>query len=171
MNWFFFFSTILKAIFFSTGGFGPFPLLHADFISRAWATEKQFTEALTIGQLSPGPNGLWIISLGKLSFGLTGAILATIALIIPPFLVLLSQHFYKKLNKYPSTSGILAGIVLVVSTFSFIILGNIFLSDAPDIFLFSIFLISLILAGSHRFSANTILFFSVFFGILFYSIK
>ncbi len=37
MNWFFFFSTILKAVLFSTGGFGPLPLLHADFISRAWA--------------------------------------------------------------------------------------------------------------------------------------
>jgi chromate transporter len=37
--------------------------------------------------MSPGPNGLWVISLGYLTYGYLGAALALIAVILPPLLV------------------------------------------------------------------------------------
>jgi len=49
-----FFWLFLKALLFSTGGMGSLPSLRADLLARRWATERQFGEALTIGNTAPG---------------------------------------------------------------------------------------------------------------------
>jgi len=56
----------LKASLFSTGGFSNLPSLHQDLLANAWAKEADFGQSIAIGQISPGPNGLWVISLGYL---------------------------------------------------------------------------------------------------------
>jgi chromate transporter len=56
-------------------------------ISSGWAKEAEFGHA--IGQISPGPNGLWVISLGYLTYGIPGALFALIAITLPALLVLL----------------------------------------------------------------------------------
>ncbi len=53
---------LLKASLFTTGGSGNIPILYQEMIPRGWATDRQFAEALAIGQISPGPTGLWVIS-------------------------------------------------------------------------------------------------------------
>lgn len=65
-----YFWTFLEASLFSTGGTGNLPSLHADLIANHAATNQQFAEALAIGQMSPGPTGLWVIGLGYLTRGL-----------------------------------------------------------------------------------------------------
>ncbi|MEJ7652356.1 MAG: chromate transporter [Chloroflexia bacterium] len=82
-----FFWLFLKASLFSTGGMGNLPILHEDLLGRGWATEQNFAEALAVGQISPGPNGLWVISLGYLTAGWLGSALACIAITIPPMLI------------------------------------------------------------------------------------
>src|SRR5262249_15915056 len=72
------FLLMLKAALFSTSGIGNLPILHQDLLSRGWATDRNFTESLAIGQISPGPSGLWVISLGYLLDGLRGALFALI---------------------------------------------------------------------------------------------
>ncbi|HBN79830.1 MAG TPA: chromate transporter, partial [Ruminococcaceae bacterium] len=62
MDWISFFLSLLKSILFSSGGYGPLPSLHSDFIANGWASQKQFSDSLTIGQITPGPSGFWIIS-------------------------------------------------------------------------------------------------------------
>ena len=37
--------------------------MHDDLIPRGWATERHFAESLAIGQITPGPTGLWVIGL------------------------------------------------------------------------------------------------------------
>lgn len=78
-----YFWILLKASLFSTGGTGNLPSIHADLLLRGWATDRQFAEALAIGQISPGPSGLWVICLGYLTDGLRGALLATLAISLP----------------------------------------------------------------------------------------
>src|SRR5260370_9156395 len=103
MDWLTFFWYVLKSYLFSTGGFGPLPSLHADLLAPGWATEKQFTEALAVGQLSPGPNGLWVVSLGYLVGGVPAAGLASLALMIPPLFVLLVHPGYARIAMHPAT--------------------------------------------------------------------
>jgi len=65
------------------GGLNNLPSLHHDLLTQQWAREADFGEAIAIGQISPGPNGLWVISLGYLTYGWLGSLLALIAIIIP----------------------------------------------------------------------------------------
>lgn len=104
----------LKASLFSTGGTGNLPSLHADLLSRHWATDRQFGEALTIGNVSPGPSGLWVISLGYLTGGLRGSLLALVAIVLPPLLVLGVERLYRRVQDHPAVEGFVQGLSLAV---------------------------------------------------------
>lgn len=114
MSWLLFFWLFLKASLFSTGGMGNLPSLHADLPARHWATERQFAESLTIGQISPGPSGLWVISLGYLTGGLRGSLLATLAILLPPLLILWVEHLYRRVQDHPAVEGFMQGLGLAV---------------------------------------------------------
>lgn len=109
-----FFVTFLKASLFSTGGFGNLPSLHQDLVSNSLATEADFGQAIAVGQISPGPNGLWTIALGYLTYGFLGAFLSLIAITIPPFLVLVFAAFHRKIEHRPSVQGLMRGVQLAV---------------------------------------------------------
>jgi hypothetical protein len=70
---------MFRAALLSTTGTGNLPIVHQDLLARRWATDRQFAESLAIGQISPGPTGLWVISLGYLVGGLRGAGLTLVA--------------------------------------------------------------------------------------------
>lgn len=93
---------------------GNLPSLHADLLARGWATEQQFAESLVIGQVAPGPNGLWVISLGYLTGGWRGAILALIAINLPPLLVLMVDQLYRRVKNHPAVEGFARGLSLAV---------------------------------------------------------
>ena len=110
-----YFWLFLKASLLSTGGLGNLPFLHKDLLALAWARESDFVTALAVGQVSPGPSGLWSISLGYLTFGWLGAGLALIALAVPPLLILVVAAFYGRvetnLTVQHFTRGLAMGVV------------------------------------------------------------
>lgn len=124
MNPLLYFALFLKASLFSTGGMGNLPSLHADLLARRWAVERQFVEALAIGQISPGPNGLWVVCLGYLTNGLTGAMLAVVAICLPPLLVLAVEKLYRRVQHHPAVEGFMRGLGLaVVGIFGVVLWG------------------------------------------------
>jgi chromate transporter len=167
MKWIIFFWVVLKSALFSTGGMGPFPSLHSDFLSYGWAGEKQFTEALSIGQMTPGPSGLWVVSLCYLVAGLPAALIACIALVIPPLLIVIVRHFYDRIGGHPATQGLLDGVVLVITGFSIVILTRMFLNNSINVGMVVIAVISAILAVTRRVSTNTILIAALLIGFIF----
>ncbi|MCW1971097.1 MAG: chromate transporter [Anaerolineae bacterium] len=114
MDWFTYLTLFLKATLTSTGGFAPLPSLHADLTARGWASDHHFAEAIAVGQVSPGPNGLWVVSLGYITAGLPGAGLAIVAIVLPPLLVLPVQRIYARIGNYPSTRAFLNGVSLAI---------------------------------------------------------
>lgn len=117
-----FFLIFLKGSFLSFGGMGNLPILHADLVPLHFATDRQFAEALMIGQISPGPAGLWAISLGFMVDGFTGALLATAAITIPPLLIIYVQRLYRKLEHILAVEGFIRGMGLgVVGVFVVVI--------------------------------------------------
>src|SRR6266568_8295216 len=104
----------LKASLFSMGGLNNLPSLHHDLLAQHWANEADFGEAIAIGQISPGPNGLWVISLGYLTYGYLGALLALVAITIPPLLVLVLQAIYNRIENQGWVKGLMRGISLAV---------------------------------------------------------
>lgn len=116
---------MFKASLLSTTGTGNLPIVHQDLLARGWANDRQFAESLAIGQISPGPSGLWVISMGYLVDGLRGAVLTLIAISLPPLLVLLLVHgFYRRWGGHPATQGFVRGLGLaVVGIFAIVLTG------------------------------------------------
>ncbi len=69
------------------GGFAVIPHLKAMVASHGWATDRQFTDAVAIGKLTPGPVLLMATCLGYLQQGLAGALVATTSIFAAPFLL------------------------------------------------------------------------------------
>jgi chromate transporter len=109
-----YFLLFLKASLFSTGGFSNLPSLRQDLFAYKWAKATDFGQAIAIGQISPGPNGLWVISLGYLTYGYAGAALALIAITIPALLVLLISSGYGRIEHLAWVQGAMRGISLAV---------------------------------------------------------
>lgn len=109
-----FFWLLLRASLLSTTGLGNLPLLYDDLPTRGWATEREFAEAVAVSKISPGPTGLWVISLAYLVDGLRGALFATIAISLPPLLVLPLDRLYRRIGQHPLVQGFVQGLSLAV---------------------------------------------------------
>lgn len=109
-----YFLLALKASLFSTGGFANLPSLHQDFTGLKWATDADFADAVAIGQISPGPNGLWVICLGYFTYGYLGAALCLVAITIPPMAVLITAAVHARIEHRRWVEGLLRGVSLGV---------------------------------------------------------
>lgn len=147
---FIYFWTLLKASFFSTGGTGNLPAIHADFLARGWATDQQFAEALAIGQISPGPTGLWVICFGYLTDGLRGSLLATLAICIPPVAVLAVDALHRRVGDHPLMKGFVRGLGLAVSGIFLVVVFRILHQNGIEIRSIAIVLASIGLAMTKR---------------------
>jgi chromate transporter len=137
-----FFWLLLRASLFSTGGTGNLPQIHQELTSKGLATDTQFAEALAIGQISPGPSGLWVISLGFLVDGPRGAILTLIAIALPPLLVLAVDRLYRRAGDHPAMQGFVRGMMLAVVGAFVPVLINLLWSSGPSAAGFLIALVS-----------------------------
>lgn len=125
---------MLKAALLSTTGTGNLPIVHQDLLARGWATDRQFAESLAIGQISPGPTGLWVLSLGYLVGGWRGAILTVVAISLPPLLVLFVVHgLYRRFGHHPATQGFVRGLGLAVVGVFLIVLSRIMSTAGWDL--------------------------------------
>jgi chromate transporter len=109
-----YFLLFIKASLFSSGGTSNLPSLHQDLLAEGWAIDGYFGQSLAIGQISPGPNGLWVVSLGYLSYGLAGASLALVALTIPPLLVIPLAFGYNRIAQLNWVSALMRGVSLAI---------------------------------------------------------
>lgn len=109
------FLLFLKASLLSFGGFGPLPLLQQDLVeARHWATGAMIGAALAVGRISPGPNGLFVTSLGYLVGGVPGALAATLAACIPPFLILILDAAHRRVAHLQGVHAVTRGVGMAV---------------------------------------------------------
>ncbi len=83
-------------------------------MTLGWANESDFITAIAVGQVSPGPTGLWSISLGYLTFSWLGAGLALAALSLPPLLIVGVATIYDRMEKLPGVENFSRGLGLGV---------------------------------------------------------
>lgn len=163
-----FFLLLLKASFLSSGGLANLPSVHEDFVGRHWAVQGQFVEALAIGQLAPGPTGLWVVALGYLTYGIAGAGLAAAAIIIPPMLAVPMDRIYKRLAHKPAVEGFIAGLILAAAGSIVAVLFGVLQSYGLDVATGVILLASIGLVGSRRLPRGIVLVLSAVAGVLVY---
>jgi chromate transporter len=168
MNPFLFFWLVLKSSFFSTSGLGNLPQLYADLTAGGMATERQFAEALAVGQVSPGPSGLWVISLGYLLDGPRGAALAAIAIVIPPAGVLLIAQLYHRNGDHPAVQGFVRGLSLAVTGIFVVVMAGLLRDNGLNLPAILIVGGAAALAFSRRIPVIAILALAAIVGILVY---
>ena len=133
MNLLYFFWMFLKASLLSTGGMGNLPFLHNDLIGLGLAQESDFVKAIAVGQLSPGPSGLWSISLGYLAYGWVGAVLALAALTLPTLLIVGVQAIYSQIEQHPMTRNFSTGLALSIIGLSLAVTASLVNASIVDI--------------------------------------
>jgi len=95
-------------------GYVLLAFLRADLTERwGWLTEQQLIDAITVGQLTPGPVFTTATFIGYLIGGWAGAVLATVAIFTPGFVfVAVTQSIIPRLRASKVTSSLLDGVVV-----------------------------------------------------------
>ena len=106
------------------GGFASLPLmLHEIVINRGWLDSKTFMDGIALGQITPGPIVITATFVGFLVYGISGALVATIAIFTPSFFMVITiAPFFDRLKNsiyfIKAIDGIFAsfvGLLLFVS--------------------------------------------------------
>ncbi len=107
------FLTFLKigAVIYGSG-YVLLAFLRTDFIERlGWLTDRQLLDAVAIGQFTPGPLFTTATFIGYELLGVPGAIVATIGIFLPGFiLVLITNPFIPRMRQSRWTAALLDGV-------------------------------------------------------------
>ncbi len=107
------FLTFLKigAVLYGSG-YTILAFLRPEFVlSLHWLTDRQLLDAVSIGQLTPGPVFTTATFIGYILAGWQGALLATLAIFLPSFVFVAIIHpLANRLRRSPWTAMILNGI-------------------------------------------------------------
>lgn len=91
------FVAVFLASLLGFGGLGSLPVLRGQLSSAGIMPDHLLLSSLAVGNISPGPNGLYLIAVGYFVDGYVGAAVATVALLLPPLLVLLLDRLRARL--------------------------------------------------------------------------
>lgn len=95
------------------GGFASLPLmLHEIVIVKGWMASGTFMDGIALGQVTPGPIVITATFVGYMVQGLTGAIVATIAIFTPSFfMVVIIAPIFDRLRSSPYFARVIDGIL------------------------------------------------------------
>lgn len=112
------FMSFLKIGAFSFGGgYAMLPLIEKEIIQvNGWLSTKEFIDILAIAEMTPGPIAINSATfLGYKVAGILGAISATLAVVLPSFIVMsFIFHFVFKFKNSPYVGWVFAGIRPIV---------------------------------------------------------
>lgn len=115
-------------IFGFGGGYAMLSLVEKAVVGPGWISETMFTDIVAISQMTPGPIGInsatyigYVApgsvnpSLSSPLWGIVGSLLATLAVVLPSFfLVLYASHFIRRHNESGIIKAIFSGLRPVV---------------------------------------------------------
>ena len=124
----------LKVGCFAFGGaYGAIPLIRDVVMSYGWLNEEMLTYMIAVSESTPGPIMVNLATyVGSSQAGFLGAVIATLAVVLPSFLIiLLVTAWLKTASKNPYVQAILRGmkpcvIGIVLATGIYMVLGNCF---------------------------------------------
>ncbi|XEC96634.1 chromate transporter [Paenibacillus tarimensis] len=93
------------------GGHVVLPLLEREVVPTGWVSQEDFLSGYGAAQAVPGPLFTFAAYLGAMAGGIKGAIVATIAIFLPAFLLIVGAlPFWNALRGNPKIQGMLVGI-------------------------------------------------------------
>ena len=104
------------------GGYAMLSLIQREVVGAGWITNTMFTDIVAISQMTPGPIGInsatyigYVVGCDAGSFGwfsgIMGSILATLAVVIPPYILTLYMgHYINRHKNSPIIKSIFKGL-------------------------------------------------------------
>lgn len=125
-------------------GYVLLAFLEAEFVDKLGIlTNQQLVDAIAVGQFTPGPVFTTVTFIGYLLKGFPGAIVATVAIFIPSFLLVwLLNPIIPKLRKSPWLSGILDGVNIGSLALMAVVTMKLGVSSIIDLLTIIIFIVS-----------------------------
>lgn len=111
--WQLFETFFLIGLFGYGGGYASMELIRSRVVlQRAWMTGAEFTDVITISEMTPGPMGINIASfVGVRVGGISGTVVATLSYVLPSLILVMTfAAVYFKYQKLKGVQGVLAGL-------------------------------------------------------------
>jgi chromate transporter len=163
------FLLFLKSSALSFGGLGGVPTLHQDLVNlHVPDVDNLFGQALAVGRLSPGPNGLYLVSLGYLMGGLIGGVAAGVALALPPFVVLIIAIGYARVAHLQRTANALVVLSFALTGLLGFTSWQIMTSSSSDVFEWAAGVLGFLVSVRFRFNPLAIIGVAAALGIIIY---
>ncbi len=133
----FLFFTKAGAFVFGSG-LAIVPFLYGGVVKEfGWLNEQQFLDAVAVAMITPGPVVITVAFIGYLVAGFSGAIVASLAIFLPCYLLtILPAPYFKKYGKNPGIKAFVEGVTAATIgaiAGAVIILGSRSLIDLPTI--------------------------------------
>ena len=111
LGWLFLLFLKFGSVVFGSG-YVLLAFIRADLVTRlGWLTNEQLVDAIAIGQLTPGPVFTTATFIGYLVAGVTGGIVATVAIFLPSFFFVAAiGPLVRKIRRSPWPAAALDGV-------------------------------------------------------------
>jgi chromate transporter len=95
------------------GGFASVPLMYHEVVeARSWLDGKTLLDGIALGQVTPGPIVMTATFIGYLLKGPLGALLATISVFLPSFMIVVgTAPYFDRLSASPYFKRVITGIL------------------------------------------------------------
>jgi chromate transporter len=104
---------LLKATATAFAGLSSLPVVQDELVIQRHAlTDTQLNEAVAISRSTPGPVGLYIVSVGYFVAGVPGAIAGWLAMITPALFIIPLVHLVGRKLEHPRVKSILQTVVI-----------------------------------------------------------
>jgi len=112
-----------------------FAFIQSDVVDRyGWLTQGQLIDAIAVGQMTPGPVLSSATFIGYLIFGFPGAVVATIAVFLPSFIiVMILRSVLPRLRKSAVALAFLKGVNAAVVALILVVSLSVFQAAIVDI--------------------------------------
>jgi chromate transporter len=91
------FATVLVSSLVGFGGLSSLPIMRGQLQSAGLPADALLLRSLAVANITPGPNGLYLVVVGYFVSGLIGAGIAVVAIMLPPVLVLPLERAHGRL--------------------------------------------------------------------------
>ena len=104
---------LLKGTVTAFAGLASVPVIQESLVNQYHVlTNEQLNEAVVITRSSPGPVGLYIVSVGYFAAGLPGAVAGWLAMITPALFIIPLVHFVGRRMEHPRVRSVLQTVVI-----------------------------------------------------------
>lgn len=121
------------------GAYGAIPLIRDVVLSRGWLTDERLTYMIAVSESTPGPIMVNMATyIGSSQGGFWGAVIATTAVVLPAFcIILLVMVVLKTILNHPYVQAVLRGlkpciIGIILATGATMVISNCLPQHAPD---------------------------------------